>query len=121
MAALKLNRLKELILAAYEAGFNGCFDLRDEYADEIVAEVMAEIERSKTESKGSGDWRVWSTDELRKRPIGTIFEHSRLGQGWIEGSSESKKQMTFANGEISYFCQNNVEPWDEPMREVGKL
>lgn len=118
MAALKLNRLKEIILNAYEAGFNGCLDLREEFADEMVAEIMAEIERSKSEIKPGGDWRLWTTEELRKKPIGTIFEHSRLGKGWIEGTSESKKQMTFANGETSFFMQNNVEPWDEPMKLV---
>lgn len=119
MAALKLNRLKEIVRNAYVAGNSGCMEMVDEYAEEVLAEVTAEIQRNKN-NPGGGEWRVYSAEELKKKPFGTVFEHSRLGQCWIDGSSESKKCMTFASGEQSYFVQN-IEPWDEPMREVGKL
>jgi hypothetical protein len=118
MAAIKLQRLKDIILRAYEAGFSGCLDMREEYAEEALVEIVAEIQRSK-DGKG-GDWRVYTPDELRKKPIGTMFEHVRLGQGWIEGTNEKNKRMTFSNGEQSFFMQN-TEPWDEPMIERGKI
>jgi hypothetical protein len=113
MAALKLNRLKEIIRIAYAAGHAGCLDLQDLYADEVLQEITKEIQQ---EGRGSGDWRLFSAEELRKMPVGTIFEHSRLGRCWIDGS-ENRKCMTFADGNTSFFVQN-IEPWDEPMRNL---
>jgi len=114
MATLKLQRLKELIKKSYEAGYHGCMDMAEEYAEELMAEVQTEIQSSKE----SGEWRVYSVEELKKEPVGTIFEHMRLGQGWIDGRSEKDKYMTFQNNEHAFFMQN-VEPWDEPMRKIG--
>jgi hypothetical protein len=119
MAALKLQKLKEIIGRAYEAGYGGCLDLKDEYAEEALVEIVAEIQRAKGNEKG-GDWRTYVPDELRKKAVGTMFEHVRLGQGWIEGTSEKNKRMTFSNGDQFFFMQSG-EPWDEPMRELGKL
>ena len=116
MAALKLAKLKELIRRSYEAGYNGCMEMAEEYAEEIMAELQNDINAPKVPS---GEWRIYTVEELKKKPVGTMFEHARLGQGWIDGRTDKEKCMTFQNGEHGYFMQN-IEPWDEPMREIVK-
>lgn len=115
MAALKLNRLREIVLRVYEDGHRGCLDLKDDYADELIQELMAEMSKE----KDSGDWRVYTVEELRKKPLGTIFEHSRLGKCWIDGN-EKLKTVTFEDGHTTHIMENS-EPWTENMREIGKL
>lgn len=119
MAALRLQRLKEVIKTAYEAGFRGCMDLADQYAEELLANIQAEIQNKDLPMK-TNEWRKYTVEELKKKPVGTVFEHIRLGQGWIDGRTEKDKCMTFANGEHRHFMQN-IEPWSEIMRELGNL
>jgi hypothetical protein len=116
MAALKLQKLRELIRKSYEDGYAGCLELADEYTEEIINLVQLEMQQNKI--AGSGEWRIWKIEELKQKPFGTLFEHSRLGQGWIDGRTEKDKCMTFTNGEHGYFMQQ-VDPWDEPLREIG--
>jgi hypothetical protein len=115
MAALKLEKLKEIIKRAYIAGYNGCMDLADEFAEEMLAVIQQEVTMAKVTD---GEWRIYTIEELRGKPFGTVFEHSRLGQCWIDGDIEKTKCMTFKDGERRFFGQN-VEPWDEPLRETG--
>lgn len=119
MAALKLNQIRELIKAAYAAGYNGPMDLCEQYADDALALVTEKVRENRSAPGTSGDWRVFTAEELKKQDFGTVFEHSRLGKCWIDGTS-SNKYMTFENGEQSFFVQN-IEPWDEPMKIAGRL
>lgn len=113
MAALKLQKLKELIRKSYTAGYNGCLELIDQYVEEAMIEIQNEI--ASVKEGVVGEWKIFTVEELKKKAIGTVFEHSRLGPGCIDGNSEKDKYMLFQNGEHGYFMQN-VEPWCEPMR-----
>jgi hypothetical protein len=115
MAALKLDKLKEIIKKAYVAGYNGCMDLADEFADEMLVVVQQEVTMARATE---GEWRVYPVEELKNKPFGTVFEHSRLGQCWIDGDVEKVKCMSFKNGD-RYFFGQNIEPWTEPLRETG--
>ncbi len=117
MTVLKLTKLKEIIKKAYEAGYNGCMEMVEEFTDEMLIIVQKEIA---SKEHGDGEWRIWLTEELKKKSVGTLFEHSRLGRCWIDGRSEKDKCMRFENGDHRFFIQN-IEPWDELMREIGKL
>ena len=88
MAALKLEKLKELIKKSYVAGYNGCMDLADEFAEEMLLVIQHEITMSKSVD---GEWKVYDIDELKKKPFGTVFEHARLGQCWIDCDQDKIK------------------------------
>ena len=116
-AALKMQRLREIILKAYENGNAGCLDLKDQYADEALQELVEEMAKSK--GVGTGELKVYTVEELKKFPLGTVFEHSRLGKCWIDGT-EKIKTMTTEDGQTFHLMEND-EPWNEPMRQIGNL
>jgi len=115
-AAIKVQHLRELLEQAYEAGYHGCLDLKGEYVDEAIQKILdGRIEVSAVNPNDG--WRIYKINELIKEPIGTIFEHSRLGKCWIDQNEDNPKdkRVVFANGEIKYL-QADTNPWDEPMR-----
>ena len=75
MAALKLEKLKELIKKSYVAGYNGMMEMADEFSEEMIQVIQQEVTMAKT---ADGDWRVYTVEELRKkegeiiREIGTL-------------------------------------------------
>lgn len=50
MFRITKQRLKELIIAAYEEGWSGCPELKDEYAESVVEKMHEEIDLSGTSS-----------------------------------------------------------------------
>ena len=115
MSTLKMTELREIILRVYEDGNRGCLDLKESYVDEFIQNLLVEMSKKKL----SDDWRIYTVEELRKKPLGTLFEHSKYGKGWIDGT-EKIKIMTFEQGRTFYITDDG-HPWDETMREVGKL
>jgi hypothetical protein len=114
MAALKLQRFRDIILRAYEAGYDGCLEMKEQYAEDALAEVVKEMQ-----SKDAGEWRLYTVEELKKKECGVLFEHVRLGRGWVEGDGEGRR-MAFDSGQQLFF-QDNGPPWTEPMRELGRV
>ena len=117
-AALKLQQLRSIILKAYEDGNGGCLELKEQYADELLQQLIEEM--SKTKNGFSSELKVYSVEELKKFPLGTVFEHSRLGRCWIN-ETDRVKTMTTEDGHTFYMMQNNEEPWNEPMRMVAQF
>ena len=114
MAAITLQRLKQIISDAYAAGYGGSLDMSESYVQEITTMLLATPEQPLSKNEG---WKIFKHKELRDVPVGTIFEHSSRGKGWIESNS-TEKYMRFHNGEICHFYSDE-SPWDEPMRIIG--
>jgi hypothetical protein len=108
MSTITKQKLRELIEEAYDTGYHGCLDLKEEYAEEVLESLF---------SKSEAEWKIYKINELFEMPVGTQFIHKRLGECWIEGSSPRNKHMEFVNGEAKYFSQD-IDPWDEPMKLV---
>lgn len=107
MSSLSKQRLRELIIEAYDAGYHGCLDFKEEYADEVFESVFNEPE--------IGQWRVYKIKELIAMPEGTKFTHKRLGDCCIKGSSLKSKCMIFTAGASPKYFAEDSYPWDEPM------
>ncbi len=116
-AALKMQQLRGIILKAYEDGNAGCLELKDQYADELLQQLVEEM--SKTKTGFSSELRIYTVEELKKFPLGTVFEHSRLGKCWVDGT-EKVKTMTTEDGHTFHLMEND-EPWNEPMKMIAQL
>lgn len=114
MAALTLNRLKQIIADSYEAGYHGSLDLKEIYVEEIVDNVLDPTEETFAKNDG---WKTFKVSELRGLRIGTIFDHATRGKCFIE-SDGLNRYMKFANGSVAKFLEDS-SPWDEPMRIIG--
>lgn len=119
--AITLQKLREFLEQAYEAGYQGCLELKIEYVDDVIQSIINGKIEVPSISPNDG-WKIYKVSELMKEPVGTIFEHNRLGKCWIDAdmNNQKNKYMTFANGETKYF-QADSSPWDEPMRLLQKV
>jgi hypothetical protein len=115
MAAITSQRLKQIIAAAFEAGYHNCLDEKDSYADEIISALLAAPEESLL-TKNDG-WKVWPVKELRSVSVGLMFEHTSRGRGWIESNS-MERYMRWHDGTTTKFYSDE-SPWNEPMRPLG--
>lgn len=116
MAAITLQRLKQVIGIAYEAGYHGCLDLKETYAEEIIQQLLANP-ADPVLSKNDG-WRVYKVKELRVLPPGTMLEHVIRGNGYIEKMG-SITHMRWTDGSMSVFVSDE-DPWTDPMRLLGR-
>lgn len=117
MAAITLQRLKQVIADAYANGYHGCLDLSDTYVEEAIARLM-DTPAIPVLSVNDG-WKNWTVKELRSLDVGTIMEHATRGKGWTSGTS-SERLMIWADGSQSHFYKDET-PWNEPMRVIGKM
>lgn len=85
---------------------------------ELAVEEEARRRNSEVINFVLGEWRIYTVKELRTKSIGTLFYHPQLGQGKVSCSYQTVKHMAFSTGEIAYFVQDDIEPWDEPMKEI---
>src|SRR4051812_19791360 len=81
-----------------------------------AAQKREDQERIILNNPGCDFGRIYTVEELKSKPLGTIFHHSRLGRCWIE----SRNCMRFQTGICIYFMQN-IEPWDEPMQQESPV
>lgn len=114
MAAITLQRLKQVISDAYVAGYGSSLELKDCYVDELIASLLDAPDSAPSANDG---WKIYKVRELRELKPGTILEHFTRGKGWIE-TQGVEKWLKFENGEVSHFFQD-ASPWDEPMRVLG--
>jgi hypothetical protein len=121
MAAITLERLKQLMAECYAAGYRGPLDLKDSFVNELVTEVF-----KSPDNTGENDgWTNYTIRDLKAMPIGTILEHSKRGKCWIESgavgiSTDGRAvHMRFEDGSIAHFHQD-ASPWLDKMRVVGK-
>lgn len=114
--ALKMERLRQLFVKIYEDGHTGCLDLKEQYADEALQQLLEEMSKEKGIS---GDLKIYTVEELKKLPLGTIFEHSRLGKCWIDGT-EKLKTLTVEDGQTFHLMEND-EPFNEFMKIIGQI
>ena len=112
MASITKKRLQAALLDAYEQGYRGALDMQENCVEGILATLLGSDPES-TDNQNDG-WRVFTVKELRATKIGTIFEHSTLGKGWIDACNT----MTWASGG-SHLFQSDNQPWTEPMRIIG--
>jgi HD domain len=67
-------------------------------------------------------WRRFNQVELEQKPFGTVFEHSKHGECFIEESGPGG-HMKFADGKSFYFSgkidSECLNPFDALMRETG--
>lgn len=117
---ITVQRLRQVIELAYESGYHGCLDLKESYS-EIAIQTLLAGACEPVLNKNDG-WRIFKIKELREIVIGTIFEHSIRGKGWIEVnphvSPVLEKAMRWQDGSVSSF-QEETSPWTEPMRIIG--
>jgi hypothetical protein len=107
MASISKQKLKELVMQAYDSGYHGSLELKEEYAEETLEDFLRDPDEE--------EWKVYSIKELLEMPIGSVFTHNRLGKCKIHGNSLKDKHMVFENGEVKHFASDS-DPWDEPMK-----
>ena len=83
MAAIKLQRLKDIILRAYEAGYNGCLDLKDEYAEEALVEwSLLKFDAPKMIRVATGEFTRQMNCE--KNPLGPCLSMCDLAKAGLK-------------------------------------
>lgn len=102
---ISLEKLTLLVEEALERGYAGCQDLKQQEIVELF---------EKHDIKESISFRIWTVEELRKLPDGTVFDHLNRGRCWVM-SKTSEKCMMFTNGTSESFY-SNTDPWDKPMK-----
>lgn len=115
MAAITLTRLKIALVNAYEQGYHGALDLKENCAEEIISMLLGDQEPAT--NKNDLGWRIFTVKELQKTKIGTMFIHVSHGKGWIEKYG-STTYMVWHDGFVSNFF-NDEPPWTELMKEIG--
>lgn len=105
---IPLDKLTALVNEAFERGMSGCSDLKQQDIEELFG---------KYQIRETEDFRVWSVDELRKMPEGTIFQHLLKGRCWIVSRANGTRFMQFDRGQAIDF-NTNIDPWDKPMRLI---
>jgi hypothetical protein len=104
------KKLVEMLHSTYSAGRTSSSDLREQ----VVEEILAEFNVAKLQ-----DFRVYSVDELRNFPPGSMFCHSMLGKCEIIHKKGMRKPfMKFDNGATHQFSADSF-PWDVPMVYLG--
>jgi len=116
MAAITLQRLKQLVADAYKSGYHGCLDMQDGYVEDSMNKLMEPMAPILSANDG---WKTWTIKELRALEAGTILEHATRGKGWIEHTS-TERFITWTDSTVSHFYKDDV-PWLEPMRVIGKI
>jgi len=105
--------LKQLLREAFDLGYNNS----QEFRSELIEELLVEFAKKQENKVKPEEYRVYTCEELRKMPEGTIFQHSERGRGWIvvRPGTKGEKAMRFDKGEIVSIVNNQV-PWDRPMK-----
>lgn len=117
MATITLQRLKQLIENAYEAGYTGSLELAESYVEDTISSIVNDTPSSPNLNDG---WRKYSLSELVSLPVGTIIEHYNKGKGWVDQIERSYRGVRFENGTYSIFkCEG--DPWTDPMRIIGNI
>jgi hypothetical protein len=114
-APITLHKLRQVIESAYESGYHGCLDLKESYSEEALQALLAGA-CEPILNKNDG-WKIFRVRELREVAVGTIFEHSIRGKGWIE-TNHMETVMRWQDGSASKFYDEDT-PWTEPMRITG--
>lgn len=106
---ITLERLVTLLGKAFDMGYEGCYDLKKTYIEELLIEAQ---------KKDTNDqFKVYKVKELKELPEGTIFQHSTRGRCWIATKTNGSKIMQFEKGEVIELCSDN-EPWNMPMQMI---
>jgi hypothetical protein len=106
---IAFDKLKNLIGEAYESGYRGSLQMKEQEIDGLL---------EKYEVSSNGGFRIWTIEELREMPVGTLFDHLAMGRCFIE-SRLDRHIMQFNRGEERLF-NHNGNPWDIPMKLVFK-
>jgi len=118
---LTMSRLQEILSEAYDCGYLGS----DEQRNEDVAELFSRHQINEADDKPPPpkeekdlDFRLYNVSDLRDAPVGTVFIHSSLGKCRIQ-KRNSDKYMAFDNPGFQP-AGFNVDgyPWDMPMKKV---
>lgn len=115
MAAITLQRLRQIIEIAYESGYHGCLDMKNVYAEEIIQNLL-DSPAEPVLNKNDG-WRVYKVKELRVVAPGTMYEHLTRGRGYIE-TEGLERVMRWSDGTCTRFVTDEP-PWTDPMRPLG--
>lgn len=105
---LSAEGARQLMSLVYDKSYFGSPDHKDEFIKEVIEEF------SSRENKA---FRVFTVEELRAMPEGSIFEHSKRGRCWIVAKADGKKCVAFQEGGTLNLIQNG-SPWDQPMRMI---
>jgi hypothetical protein len=103
------DKLTALVSEAFDLGVQGCADLKSQEIQDLFA---------KYKIQENDEFRVWTAEELKKMPEGTIFTHLLRGRCFIQSRANGSKFMQFAKGQAIDF-NSNLDPWDKPMKLVS--
>ena len=105
---ISTDKISKLMSKVYDTSYFGSPDQCDAYIKELLEEF---------ESKENQEFRIYTVEELRAMPEGTIFEHSKRGRFWITVKSNKLKCATFQQGGTINLIQNG-NPWDQPIKMI---
>jgi len=107
---LEMTKFLEICREVYEAGMSGSGDLRENAIEEVLVKNNISL---------ADKWKVYTTEELSKMPIDTVFIHSMWGRCRIAQRPDGEvKFMSFVGrGPVDF--RSNLDPWDKPMKLVG--
>lgn len=111
-----IETVRKMMEEAFEQGYAGCSDMRDDYLNDIIEKYKSQVVASPAKEY---EFRVWATKELKQLPKGIKFQHQTLGDCEI-AEKHGKTYMTFANAGLTP-AGFNVDgyPWDGQMKRMG--
>lgn len=112
---LTTKKVYEMLSAAYDSGYQG--DGREETVALILSryEITEELDKQPAEEEE----RIYTVEELRELPPGTIFLHPTLGLCKIKENSNGNKIVAFDEPKFEPAAlKSNEYPWDIPMKRI---
>lgn len=86
----------------------------NELREQTIEEVLVKYKVTKKEYA-----RVYNAEELRRFPVGSMFQHSKFGKGEVQSKKGTKGNfITFECGQALKF--NDPLSWSDPMLFLGK-
>ena len=118
---LKINKLSEILSEAFDCGYGGGAEQRDE----VIADILAKHQIRKEDDtpppkpvEQEEEYRVYSISELRDMEAGTVFSHTTLGKCRI-GQRSGEKYMAFDNPGLAPSGFNvDGYPWEIAMKKL---
>lgn len=99
------KELTTLIEEAFDSGASNCKELKKQIIKDLCI---------KYKINGSETYKIWKVEDLKKLPVGTVFNHVSKGRCWIAERSNGVKYMQFVKGDPAEFCFDEF-PWNSPM------
>jgi len=100
------KQLVEMANLAYVTGQSCTLDMKDQIVEEIINDGKLGAFR---------ELRVFSIEELKLFPAGTVFHHSLLGRGEVITKKGVRQPfIKFDNG-VTHAFSADAFPWDLPM------